>query len=85
MAVWLLGGTNAMVGMGCGIAIIMMSSTPFWLANTGGSTIVSAVAVPTPAHKAVTKPATPTHRLAENSHAFFMLDMCSPLYDGLCV
>src|SRR5262245_24391040 len=35
-----------MVGIGCGIATIMMSSTPFWLANTGGSLRVWAPAVP---------------------------------------
>jgi hypothetical protein len=33
----LCGGVNEMVGIGFGRATIMMSSTPFWLAKTGGS------------------------------------------------
>jgi hypothetical protein len=38
MMVLLPGGVNEMVGIGCGMATIMMSRTPFWLAKTGGST-----------------------------------------------
>ena len=52
MTVLLCGGVNEMVGIGCGIATIMMSSTPFWLVKAGGSTRLAAFATPPPAHKA---------------------------------
>jgi len=62
MTEWLLGGVNEMVGIGCGIATIMMSSTPFWLVNTGGSASVSASAVPSPSPNPAARPAAPIHR-----------------------
>src|SRR5262249_51520259 len=43
-----------MVGIGFALAIIRMSNTPFWLANTGGSTKFAARAEPAPHAK-------PTH------------------------
>src|SRR5260370_8547070 len=75
MAVLLCGGTNEMVGIGCGMAIIMMSSTPFWLANTGGSRSVAAPAVPAPADKAASRPAAPIHWRIDIFHAVCLLHM----------
>src|SRR3979490_1343171 len=75
MAVLLCGGTNEMVGIGCGMAIIMMSSTPFWLAKTGGSRSVAAPAVPAPADKAASGPAAPIHWRIDIFHAVCLLHM----------
>src|SRR5258705_964033 len=75
MAVLLCGGTKEMVGIGGGMAIIMMSSTPFWLANTGGSRSVAAPAVPAPADKAASRPAAPIHWRIDIFHAVCLLDM----------
>jgi hypothetical protein len=75
MIALLLGGVNEMVGIGCGMATIMMSSTPFLLANTGGSTRLAALATPPPAHKAMITLAAPTDRRSGTSIAVSLLDM----------
>src|SRR5260370_23756312 len=82
-----LGGVNEMVGMGCGIATIMMSSTPFRLANTGGSTRFAAFAAPPPAHKAMITLAAPTDRRSDTSSAVSLLDISflpALVYVGSC-
>jgi hypothetical protein len=61
----LFGGRNEIVGIGRARATIMMSSTPFWLVNTGGSWKFAATAVPAPHPKAATKVAAHTHGRVE--------------------
>src|SRR5882672_9925059 len=51
-----------MVGIGVAFAIIRMSNTPFWLANTGGSTKFAARADPAPHAKPAAMLAAPAHR-----------------------
>jgi hypothetical protein len=69
MVAELFGGVNAMPAIGSGIATIMMSSTLFSLASTGGSMSGAAAAVPAPAHAAAIRPAAEIHRRIENSCA----------------
>src|SRR5258708_27613508 len=75
MIALLPGGVNEMVGIGCGMATIMMSSTPFLLANTGGSTRLAALATPPAAHKAMITLAAPTDRRSGTSSAVSLLDI----------
>src|SRR5712671_1603307 len=75
MVARLAGGVNEIVEIGCGIATIMMSSTPFWLANTGGSRSVAAPAVPAPANEAASRLAAPIHWRIDIFHAVCLLDM----------
>jgi hypothetical protein len=65
MALRLRGGVNEIVGIGLALAIMRISSTPFWLANTGGSTKFAARAVPPPPATAAATPAAPIHRCIE--------------------
>src|SRR5262245_53006952 len=58
-----------MVGIGRGRATIMMSSTPFWLANTGGSWKLAAKDAPAASVKAAATLATGTDRNAARRHA----------------
>src|SRR6185436_5037895 len=65
MALRLRGGVNEIVGIGLALAIMRMSSTPFWLANTGGSTKFAARAVALPPATAAATPAATVHRCIE--------------------
>src|SRR6266849_2949959 len=82
MIALLCGGVNEMVGMGCGMATIMMSSTPFRLANTGGSTRLAAFATPLPAHKAMITLTAPMDRRSGTSSAVSLLDISFPPRTG---
>jgi hypothetical protein len=74
MIALVFGGVNEIPGIGCGIATIMMSRTPFWLLNTGGSTSVLACAVAIPAHEAATTAVAANHWRIEKSRALYLLN-----------
>src|SRR5512140_2493086 len=79
------GGVNEMVGIGCGIATIMMSSTPLWLANTGGSASDCAAAGCAPAQMATTAPATPIARRGMAPRTACLLNTCASLELLMCL
>src|SRR5262245_19956482 len=62
-----------MVGIGFALAIIRMSRTPFWLANTGGSTKLAARADPAPHAKPAARPAAPIHRCIADMRVRYLL------------
>src|SRR5262245_3568871 len=67
-----------MVGIGRGRATIMMSSTPFWLANTGGSWKLAANDAPAASVKAAAAPAAGSDRKAARRHARWIADIDVP-------
>jgi hypothetical protein len=85
MIALVFGGVNEIPGIGCGIATIMMSRTPFWLLNTGGSTSVLAPAVAVPAHETATTAAAENHWRIETSRALYLLNTGPSLGGVVCL
>src|SRR5262249_20194609 len=80
MELRLCGGLNEIVGIGFALAIIRMSSTPFWLANTGGSWEMAARARCAPQARAAAAQAVAIDRCSERLQPGSLCDMRPSLF-----